>query len=87
MKNHCESFEFAVTTDGLFMTASEGLIAMEKIDFVEDYPLLEYTAPSEGQALHAMDARQSKSYILEGIDGFRIVQEEDYSLLESTAPL
>ena len=60
VKNHCEWFEFAVTTYGLFMIASEGLIGMEEIDFVEDYPLLEYTAPSEGQALHAMKGRESK---------------------------
>ena len=41
------------------MTASEGLIATEAMDAVEDYPLLECTAPSKGQALPAVNAGQS----------------------------
>ena len=41
------------------MTTLEGLIAMEEMDCVEDYPLLDYTAPSEVQALPSMNARQS----------------------------
>ena len=41
------------------MTALEGLIVMEEMDNVEDYPLLECTAPSEGQALPTVNAEQS----------------------------
>ena len=47
-KNQHESFESVVISDDSFMTASEGLIAMKEVDYVEDYPLLECTAPSEG---------------------------------------
>ena len=46
-ENQRESFQSVVTSDDLFLTDSEGLIAMEEMDHVEDYPLLEYTAPSE----------------------------------------
>ena len=58
-KNQRESFESAVTSDDSFVTASEGLIATEEMDNVEDYPLLECTAPLQGQALHAVNAGQS----------------------------
>ena len=44
-KYQCESFESAGTSENSFMTASEGLIAMEEMDHVEDYPLLDCTAP------------------------------------------
>ena len=90
-KNQRESFESAVTSDDSFMTASEGLIATEEMDDVEDYTLLECTAPSEGQALPAVNAGQS--HVLhfgiekEGIGKSGIAQKEDYSLLECTAPL
>ena len=47
-KNQRVSFESVVTSDDSFMTASEGLIAMEEMDHVEDYTLLECTAPLEG---------------------------------------
>lgn len=47
-KNQRESFECALTSDHSFMIASEGLSAMEGIDYVEDYALLECAAPSEG---------------------------------------
>ena len=64
---------------------------MERMDHVEDYPLLEYTAPSEGQALPTMIAGQSNvlhfGYEEEGIGRSWIVQEDDYSLLDCTAPL
>ena len=46
-ENQRESFQSIVTSDDLFLTASEGLIATEEMDHVEDYPLLECTAPSE----------------------------------------
>ena len=42
-----ESFEFAVTLDDSFMAVLEGLIAMEEMNSVEDYSLLECIAPSE----------------------------------------
>ena len=58
-KNQRESFESAAPSDDSFMTASEGLIAKEEMDEVEDYPLLECTAPSEGQALPTVNAGQS----------------------------
>ena len=57
-KNQRETFESATTSDDSFITASEGLIAMEEMDDVEDYTLLECTAPSEGQALPAANAGQ-----------------------------
>ena len=73
------------------MTASKGLIATEEMDDVEDYTLLECTAPSEGQALPAVNARQSNVLQFgiekEGIGKPGIAQKEDYSLLECTAPL
>ena len=47
-KNQCESFKSAVTLDDSFIIALEGLIMMEEMDNVEDYPWLECTAPSEG---------------------------------------
>lgn len=43
-KNQRESFQSAVTSNDSFMAASEGMIATEEIDYVEDYPLLECTA-------------------------------------------
>ena len=58
-KNQRESFESAATSDDSFMTASEGLIVTEEMDDVADYPLLKCTAPSEGQALPAVNAGQS----------------------------
>ena len=54
-KNQRESIESLVASKNSFMTASEGLNAMEKIDYVKDYPLLECIAFSEGQALPAMN--------------------------------
>ena len=39
VKNQHESFEFVVTSNDSFMTASEGMIAIEEIDYVEGYPL------------------------------------------------
>ena len=48
-KNQRKSFQSVVTSDDLFLAASEGLIATEEMDHVEDYPLLECTAPSEGR--------------------------------------
>ena len=56
-KNQRKSFEFAVTLDDSLMIALEGLIAMEAIDHVEDYLLLECTAPLQGQALPVVNAR------------------------------
>lgn len=47
-KNQPELFRFAVTSDDSFMAVLEGLIAMEEIDYVEDYPLLECAAPPVG---------------------------------------
>ena len=58
-KDQRESFESAVTSDDSFVTASEGLIATEEMDHVEDYPRLEWNAPSERQALPAVTAGQS----------------------------
>ena len=49
--NQCESFGFAVISHDSFVTASEGLIATEEMDNVEDYPLLECIASLQGQAL------------------------------------
>ena len=46
-ENRCESFQSVVTSDDLFLTALEGLIATEEMDHVEANPLLECTAPSE----------------------------------------
>ena len=90
-KGQRESFEFVVTSDNLFITISEGLIVTEEMDHVEDYPLLECTAPSEGQALPAVTAVQSNvlhfGHEEEGIGRFWIAQEDDYSPLDCTAPL
>ena len=90
-KNQRESFESVVTSDDSFLTASEGLIATEEMDYVDDHALLECTAPSEGQALPAVNAGQCKVLHFgleeEGIGKFGIDEEEDYSLLECTAPL
>ena len=58
-KNQRKSFKFAVTSDDSFVTASEGLIATQDMDHFEDYPLLECTAPSEGQALPIVNTGQS----------------------------
>ena len=72
------------------MTALEGLIATEEMGHVEDYPLLECTAPSEGQTLLVVNARQSNvlhfGHEEEGIGRSWIAQEDDYSLLKCTAP-
>ena len=90
-KNQRESFESAVTSGDSFVTASEGLIATEEMDNVEDYPLLECTAPLQGQVLHAVNAEQSTAQHFgleeEGIGKSGIAEKEDYSLLECTAPL
>ena len=90
-KNQRESFESAVTSDDSFVTALEGLIATEEMDNVEDCPLLECTAPLQGQALHAVNAEQSTTRHFgleeEGIGKPGIAQKEDYSLLKCTAPL
>ena len=90
-KNQRESFESAVTSDDSFVTASEGLLATEEMDNVEDYPLLECTAPLQGQVLHAVNAAQATAQHFgleeEGIGKSGIAQKEDYSLLECTAPL
>ena len=89
-KNQRESFESAVTSDVSFVTASEGLIATEEMDNVEDYPLLECTAPLQGQVLHAVNAAQSPAQHFgleeEGIGRSWNAMEDDYSLLEYTAP-
>ena len=58
-KDQRESFESAVTSDDSFITASEGLIATEEMDHVEDYPRLKCNAASERQALPAVTAGQS----------------------------
>ena len=58
-KDQRESFESAETSDDSFITDSEGLIATEEMDHVEDYPLLECNAPSKRQALPAVTAKQS----------------------------
>ena len=58
-KHQRESFESTVTSDNSFITDSEGLIAMEEMCHVEDYPRLECNAPSERQALPAMTVGQS----------------------------
>ena len=55
-KNHCESFESIVTLDDLLMTALEGLIVTEEMDYVEDYPLIKCNTPSKGQVLLAVNA-------------------------------
>ena len=90
-KNQRESFESAVTSDDSFVTASEGLIATEEMDNVEDYPLLKCTAPSEGQALPTVNVRQSNvlhfGHEKEGIGKSGTAKKEDYSLLKCTAPL
>ena len=91
VKNQRKSFESAVTSDDSFITSSEGLITMEEMDNVEDYPLLKCTAPSEGQALPTVNVGQSIVLHFglekEGIGKSGIAQKEDYSLLECTAPL
>ena len=48
-----------MTSDDSFVTASEGLIATEEMDNVEDYPLWECTALLQGQVLYAVNAKQS----------------------------
>ena len=58
-KDQRESFEFAVTLDDSFITTSEGLIATEEMDHVEDYPQLECNARSEKQALPVVTVGQS----------------------------
>ena len=90
-KNQLNSFHSAMTSNDSFMTTSEGLVATEEMDHVEDYPLLECTAPSEGQAPAALNARQSNVLHFvheeEGIGRSWIAQEDDYSPLDCTAPL
>ena len=89
-KNQRESFKYAATSDDSFMTASERLIATGEMEPVEDYPLLECSAPSEGQELPAVNAKQSNvlhfGHKEEGIGKSRIAQEDDYSLLGCIAP-
>ena len=88
-KNQLNSFHSAMTSNDSFMTTSEGLVATEEMD--QDYPLLECTAPSEGQAPPAVNARQSNVLHFvheeEGIGRSWIAQEDDCSLLECTIPL
>ena len=90
-KNQCEPIKSTVTLDDSFITASEGLITTEEMDNVEDYPLLECTAPSEGHVLPTVNIGQSNILHFglekEGIGKFGIAQKEDYSLLQCTAPL
>ena len=85
-KSQHESFKSPGTSHDSFMTISKGLIVMEEMDHVKDYPLLECTTPSEGQALHAANAKQSNvlhfGHKEEGIGRSWIGQEDDYSLLE-----
>ena len=90
-KNQHKSFESAVTLDDSFMAALEGLIAMEEMNQIEDYPVLECTVPSEGQALPTVNVGQSNilhfGYEQGGIGRSWIAQEDNFSLLECTAPL
>ena len=90
-KNDRQSFESAVTSEDSLMTTSEGLIVTEEMEHVEDYALLECTAPPEGQVLPTMNARQSNALHFgheeEGIGRSCIAQEDDYSLLECNKPL
>ena len=58
-KNQCESFKFVITSDNSFITALERLIAIEKMDNVEDYSLLECIAPLQEEALPTINAGQS----------------------------
>ena len=58
-KDQREPFESAMTSDDSFITALGALIAMEEMDHVEDYLLLECNAPSERKALPAVTAGQS----------------------------
>ena len=48
-KKQRESFESAVTSDDSFVTASEGLIAMEEMDNVEDYHCWSALHPYKGR--------------------------------------
>ena len=61
------------------------------MDHVEYYPLLECTAPSEGQALPTVTAGQSNvmhfGHEEETIGRSWIAQEDDCSLLDCTTPL
>ena len=50
-----QPFEFAVTLGDSFMTAMKGLTMMEEMDYVEDCPLLECAAPSQGRAVPAVN--------------------------------
>ena len=90
-KNQHESFESAATSDDSFVTTSEGLIATEEMDNVEDYLLLECTALLQGQTLNAVNAERSTAQHFglekEGIGKSGIAEKEDYSLLECIAPL
>ena len=67
------------------MIVSEGLIATEEIGYVEDYPLLDCTASSEGQTLPVVNVGQFNVLHFgleeEGIGRSGIAQERDYSLL------
>ena len=82
-KNQHKSFKSAMISDDSFMTVSEGLIAMEEIDFVEYYPLLECTATSEEQTLHTMNARQSNfrciRHLRRGISSAGMDEEAQHS--------
>ena len=48
-KDQRESFESAVTSDDSFVTASEGLIATEEMDNVEDYHCWSALHPYKGR--------------------------------------
>ena len=91
VKNQRKSLKSVGTSDDLFVTAWEGLIVTEEMDNVEDYPLLECTAPLQGQEFHVVNAEQSTAQHFgleeEEIGKSRIAQKEDYSLLECTTPL
>ena len=56
VKNQRESLESEVISDDSFIIVLEGLIAMEEMDNVEHYLLLEFTTPSEGQVLPTVNA-------------------------------
>lgn len=63
-KNQCESFEFAMPLNDLFMVASKGLIAAEENNYVENYPLLKCIASSKGHALLVVNADNPMSWDL-----------------------
>ena len=89
-KNQRESFESAVTSDDSFVTTSEGSIATEEMDNVEDYPLLECTAPLQGQALPAVNAGQTNVQRIgrsrRGISSAVLDEENQLSPVARTGP-